>query len=133
MLHAGSTQLVAPMGSARSCTVPLGVPVEGTALTNVPVPLTEIVSWLLEHVVPSESTVITPWTTGDVVPTVSCDPPLTLRAVHPVGSSSQSAGVIVDFVMLGRTVAERVEPRDPFPSTPPKIRPSDVLITTRSR
>ena len=91
-------------------------------MTLVPAPPTEMVSWLLEQVVPSESTVITPDTTGEVVPTVSCEPPWTSRATQPVGSSNHNAGVNEVLMLLGRTVAERVVPSGPEPNTPPKIR-----------
>ena len=133
MLQAGSIQAVIPRGSASSWTVPLCEPLTGTALTLVFVPPTEMVSWLLEQVVPSESTVITPDTTGEVVPTVNWEPPWTSRATQPVGSSNHNAGVIAELTLLGRTVAERVVPSDPEPNTPPKIRLSVAVTMTVMR
>src|SRR5262245_57468456 len=100
--HAGTEQAVAPHGSEARLMTP-GVAAGPIAWSSVPLPVAEIVELEPLHAVAFESTVITPWAVA--VPTVTCEPPSTLIAGHPVGSSTQSAGglaVIVD----GRTVAE---------------------------
>ena len=111
--HAGHEQLVAPPGNPTRLISPV-VPPEGGPIARIkdPEPDAEIVVLDPLHVVPSESTVMTPWTVE--VPTVTCDPPSTFSGTQPVGSSTHNAGgppVRLD----GRMVAERVvvEPDTP--------------------
>jgi hypothetical protein len=101
----------------------LFVPVRGTAWSSVPLPCELTVCCPAWQVDPSESMVSTPCT--ELVPTVSCDPPLTDSEVQPFGSSSHRAGVRCSPMGHGRAVAERTAARVDVPRMPPK---SDRLL-----
>src|SRR5437867_645762 len=113
--QAGSEQAVAPDTRAPRLICPVVPPVGGpSAWMTVPFPVAEMVVLEPVHVVPSESTVITPCTTE--VPTVTCDPPSTFSGTHPVGSNTHSAGGLPVWGD-GRTVA---------------VRPVELLVTPRT-
>jgi len=90
------------------------------AWSRVPLPVAEIAVVEPLQEVALESTVITPCAVA--VPTVTCEPPSTLMAGQPVGSSTQSAGGLA-VTVDGRTVADRRL----HVSVVPKIRPSIEL------
>ena len=91
-------------------------------------------SWFEEHVEPSESTLITPGTgVGPSMPTVTWLPPVTIREVQPVGSSSHIAGTIFVVPTWPRTVADRVTVRPRLPRIPLKNTGSVFFTMIRIR
>ena len=124
--------MVAPSGIAATLTTPAAVlPVGGPmALSDDPEPETDTTVLPPVHVVPFESTVITPCT--HEVPTVTWEPPLMVSGVQPVGSRSHSAGGL-PVAPVGRTVAERPVVELETPRILENIAASLVLRTTRMR
>src|SRR4029453_15872852 len=129
--HAGGEHTVAPPSIAARVFLPV-VPPDGgpTAFSVVPLPVAETVVLEPVHVVPSESTVMTPCTVDD--PTVTCDPPSTLSGTHPVGSSTHSAGGL-PVPWFGRMVAERCVHMLLTPKIFPNMPLSLVFTITRIR
>src|SRR5438105_1172833 len=130
---AGSQAFCVQFGAPWSKSVILptcvgSLPLVGRAMICVPDPDASIVGWLLEQLlpVPSESMLMLPGIAGSggtaeaFRPTLTWEPPEALRAVQPVGSSSQSEGMFWPGVVKARITAEACVVRTNSLTTPEK-------------